>query len=337
MILLWIFLLTAIIYLIVRYACVVGVYTDGTKENLTNKVIIITGANTGIGKYTAGILYRQGATVILGCRNEERTKEAMKEIIEENKESKNVGKLIYLKLDLCQLQSVKDFVNEFLKLNLKLNILICNAGCSTLAYRFTKDGFEEMFQSNVLGHHLLIKLLLPKLEERDNNQIEKNRIVIVASSAHMFVNDNDFKDHSVKEFITEPITHFNKNNFISTNKQYGFTKCCNIYQTKYFGKQLNNSNVTINCLHPGAIRTSLTRTMPWYLNIGFFFLQYLFFKNVEQGSQNTLHLACSKSVEGMNGNYFDRCKVGNVYPIANNEKVANDVMKICEETIKPYL
>lgn len=92
-------------------------------QDMTDKVVIITGSNTGVGFQTAAQLMELGAHVILACRSRERAEKARQELLSISK-----GKVTFLPLDLCRLQSVRDFVDEFHKLKLPLHLLINNAG-----------------------------------------------------------------------------------------------------------------------------------------------------------------------------------------------------------------
>ncbi|KAM7422140.1 hypothetical protein PAMA_010284 [Pampus argenteus] len=123
---------------------------------LKGKTAIVTGANTGIGKFVALDLARRGARVILACRNESRGTTALKEIREKSGNSD-----VHLRLvDLSSLDSVREFAERILKEEKALHILVNNAGVSGLPRQITKDGLEASFATNHLGPFLLTNLLL---------------------------------------------------------------------------------------------------------------------------------------------------------------------------------
>ena len=143
--------------------------------DLTGKVAIVTGANTGIGKETARGLATRGATVILACRNVKKGEAAAKEI---------GGRAVrVIKCDLASFASVREFCRQVSREEKKVDILINNAGMVTMKRELTEDGQEMQFQSNHLGHFLLTNLLLEKMKASR----EGARIINVSSVAHWFV------------------------------------------------------------------------------------------------------------------------------------------------------
>lgn len=140
--------------------------------------MIVTGANTGIGKETALDLAARGARVILACRNEEKAVQAAREIISKTKSHQ----VLVRKLDLSSFESVRKFAAEFNKEEERLDILVNNAGLITLNYELTEDGFENTIQVNYLSQFLLTLLLLKKLKSSS-----PSRVVNVSSIGHLYV------------------------------------------------------------------------------------------------------------------------------------------------------
>ena len=134
----------------------------GCKEDLTGKVAIVTGANTGIGLQTAKMLADAGAHVVLACRSAERARPAMKLVTQSPKASAEV-----IPLDLSDVDSVKSFAAAFLKKHGVLDILVNNAGLNTTgSYKgptTTKQGYEICMGTNYFGHFALTALLMPAL------------------------------------------------------------------------------------------------------------------------------------------------------------------------------
>ena len=142
------------------------------EKDLTNKVIIVTGANSGCGLETSRQLAKQGATVILACRSPERGEAAAKE----------VGG-VFLPLDLASLDSVRSFAKDFQVKYDRLDVLINNAGIMACPYAKTKDGFEMQIGCNHLGHFLLLQLLAPLLLKTADMTGKPSRLVALSSSA----------------------------------------------------------------------------------------------------------------------------------------------------------
>ena len=258
-----------------------------SSKGLKGKTAVITGGNTGIGKETAIDLARRGARVIIGCRNLEKGKAALKEIHERSGSTD----VFLLKIDLASLDSVRKFADNILNSEPRLDILINNAGVMACDYQKTEDGFEMQFGTNHLGHFLLTMLLLDLIKKS-----EPSRIINVSSSAHAMGSGKiNFDD-----------IHWEKN--YSAWPAYFNSKLANVLFTRELSKRLEGSHVTANSLHPGAVSTDLQRhsflsstlvaPLRWYL-----------FKDAEQGSQTTIYCAVAEEMEGVSGKYLADCAI----------------------------
>jgi len=207
------------------------------KVNLTGKTVLVTGANTGIGKETARELARRGARVIMGCRSEERGEKARREIVEDTK-NENVTVMI---VDLASLKSIKKFTDEYNANEARLDILVNNAAVSTRVREETEDGFEKNFGTNHLGHFYLTYLLLSKLKES-----APSRVVVVASKGHEIRGELDMEDLQLIR---------SWNNFTSYDK----SKTANILFATHLATLLDGTGVTTYSLHPGIVKTELLR------------------------------------------------------------------------------
>ncbi|MFW9991068.1 MAG: oxidoreductase [Candidatus Odinarchaeota archaeon] len=151
-----------------------------TAENipdLTEKIVIVTGANSGIGYETARALVRKGATVVLACRNKDKGAASEHQI---NQDSLK-GKAVFMKLDLTDLASLRRFSLEFANHYNKLDILINNAGIMRTPFGNTVDGFELQFGTNYLGHFALTGLILNFII-----RAPQSRVVTVSSGGARF-------------------------------------------------------------------------------------------------------------------------------------------------------
>ena len=218
--------------------------------NLSNKIAIVTGCNTGIGKETVKILYKQNCTVVMACRNTEAAEKAMTEI-QSNVNSYH-GNITVMKLDLSSLQSVRDFAEGFSKKYKKLDLLINNAGIMWLPqYKESKEGYELQFAVNHLGHFYLTNLLLPQLET------SRGRVITLSSSAHRltsFKEFDDFLDFGI-QLKTGP-----RKDLYSAMPNYGIAKSCNVFFARELNRRYAKAGVVSVSLHPGSISgTSLSR------------------------------------------------------------------------------
>jgi len=153
--------------------------------DLKGKYILITGANTGIGRETARVLATKGAIIHIGCRDQKRGKEAEESL---RKETGN-NEIHFLELDLGSFESVRKAVSTYLEKKIPLHILINNAGVMATPYRKTTDGIEYQIGINHFGHFLLTTSLLELLKAS-----APARVVVVSSMAHKASNTINFDD-----------------------------------------------------------------------------------------------------------------------------------------------
>ena len=246
-----------------------------------NDLVLVTGGSAGMGKATATMLAREGAKVIILCRNKERGEIALENI---KKESGNDN----VEMMLCDLGSIKSiyaFAEEFKEKHKKLNVLVNNAGVIVPGRHETKDGFELQFGVNHLGHFLLTNLLLDSLEAG-----KPSRIVVVASGAH-----------KVGKIYMDDVNLTRNYNVV---RSYSQSKLANILFTYELSEKLKESGITVNCLHPGAVATQMGINRK--TGFGKFITGLLkpFFQSPEQGASTAVYLAVSKEVEGVSGKYF---------------------------------
>ena len=152
-----------------------GKWTISDIPDQSGKVVIVTGANSGLGFETARALAAKGAQVVMACRNQEKAKQAAQEILVEFPQAQ----LDLIALDLADLASVRTFADSFNKRYRKLDALCNNAGIMAIPYRQTADGFEMQLGVNHLGHFALTGLLLETLKMTPGA-----RVVTVSSMAH---------------------------------------------------------------------------------------------------------------------------------------------------------
>ncbi|XP_018370328.1 PREDICTED: retinol dehydrogenase 11-like [Trachymyrmex cornetzi] len=288
-----------------------------SKVRLEGKTVVVTGANSGIGRETARDLYTRGARVILACRNMEMANKAVKDIknnppsrINKDEYKNKAGELAIYSLDLRSLKSVRDCAKNLLTNEAAIHILINNAGVAIYPlYEKTEDGNETTLQVNHLGHFLLTLLLLPKMQKSSPNC----RIVNVSSLAH-FLADIDFDDINLERSY-EPF------------KSYAQSKLANILFTKELARKLKEANIFgINTysLHPGIIPTRIARHGDKALFPGFTFCCNMFFqlfsKNAEQGAQTTIYCSVDEDLANESGLYYSNCGVATPYRMANKHQ-----------------
>ncbi|TWW70743.1 retinol dehydrogenase 12, like isoform X1 [Takifugu flavidus] len=252
-------------------------------ERLDGKTVLITGANSGIGKETAIDLAKRGAKVIMACRDMDRAQAAVKDVIE----SSGNQNVVCMKLDLAEGKSIREFAEAFNQGEPRLDILINNAGVMMCPYGKTADGFEMQIGINHFGHFLLTHLLLDLIKRS-----APARIVTVSSMAHSWSSINLDDINSEKSY--------------DKKKAYSQSKLANVLFTRSLAQRLKGTGVTAYSLHPGVVQTELWRHLggpeQFFLTIA-----KPFTKNSAQGAQTTIYCAVEPSLEKESGGYYSDC------------------------------
>jgi retinol dehydrogenase 12 len=249
--------------------------TDATHD-LTGRITLVTGANTGIGRVTAETLARRGAKVYLASRSEEKTRPIVEGIRAKG------GAAEFLALDLADLDAVRSAAERFLATGDALHVLVNNAGLAG-ARGVTKQGFELAFGTNHLGHFLFTLLLLPRLRAS-----APARIVNVSSDSHYQAKALDF------EALRGPTRH------TTAMPEYAVSKLCNVLFTKELARGKAGDGVHSYALHPGGVASDVWRSVPWPVRP----LITMFLKTNEEGAQTSLYCATSPDVAAHDGRYY---------------------------------
>lgn len=252
---------------------------------MQDKHVAITGPTAGIGRFSALELARRGAQLTLFCRSKSKADALVEEIVAQGSSEPTV-----ILMDMSDLSSVKAAAASFIALDKPLDVLLNNAGVVNTSRKETVDGFEETIAVNHFAPFVLTGLVLPALQ-----RAPAARIVNVASDAHAFVRGMHFDDMQAQKSF-------------KTFREYGRSKLANILFTRTLAQKLEDQNITVNCLHPGAVATSLGTQ-----NGGFFStllpkILKPFFRTPEQGAATSLYLCCSEEVAKISGQYFAKCK-----------------------------
>jgi len=252
--------------------------------DLTGKVIIVTGGNSGLGFESVKAFAKQGAEVIMACRNEEKGKTAKKEIQDIDPESN----IPVMELDLMDLASIKAFAARFAKEYSRLDVLMNNAGIMMNPYSLTKDGFESQMGTNHLGHFALTALLVDVLIKT-----QKSRIVNISSGAHKYGN-MDFSN----------LLYENGHGY-TPMKAYSRSKLANLLFTYELQRRLESGGAKSIAVaaHPGVSETNLAR----YIDKGLLFklmmpLFKIMMQNQVMGALPQIRASVDPDVKG--GDYY---------------------------------
>ncbi|XP_032408007.1 retinol dehydrogenase 12, like [Xiphophorus hellerii] len=271
---------------------------------LDGQTAVITGANTGIGKETAIDLAKRGARVILACRDMEKAQTALTEIIK----SSGNDNVICMKLDLSDTKSIREFATNVQQNELKLNLLINNAGVMVCPYGKTADGFEMQIGVNHFGHFLLTYLLMDLIKSS-----APARIVNVSSMAHSWGSINLEDINSEKSY--------------NKSKAYSQSKLANVLFTRSLAKRLEGTGVTTYSLHPGVVQTDLWRHLSAPER---FFMKIAkpFTKDSAEGAQTTIYCAVEPSLEKESGGYYSGCAAANCSAAGKDDELAQKLWEL---------
>jgi NAD(P)-dependent dehydrogenase (short-subunit alcohol dehydrogenase family) len=280
--------------------------------DMKDKVCIVTGANSGLGKGSALLLAKMNATVIMLCRNRERGQAALLEI---KKRSSNPDIDLIL-ADLSSQPAIREFVQTFQQRYGQLNVLLNCAGVQSMKRQVTADGLEIMFATNYLGHFLLTNLLFDLLQAG-----APSRVVTVSGAGHKAgveggkgatIEFNDLQGE--KQF-----------SFVKSSKQAVLAK---ILFTFELARRWAGTGITANTVGPGLTRTNLVRNLPWYVR-AYQAFRYVAAgaQTIEEGASHIVYLGTAPVLEGLSGKYFEGSKNGLIEAVAGPEAYNVDIAK----------
>lgn len=261
-----------------------GIYKGS--EQMHGKTVIVTGGNAGIGKEAAKELARRGAHVILACRNMEKGQRAAEEIFADT------GRTVAVKrLDLCSFKSVRQFAEEILNTEQRIDVLVNNAGIFPDRIQLTGDGYEECLQANYLGHFLLTLLLTERLKKS-----APSRVINLTSSLH-HVGTTHRLDEQARG--TPP--------WLTPTLAYSNSKMAMVSFTRRMAHKLQAYGVTVNAVHPGIVNTSIADKESFMT----FVLRCLYNtigKTPWEGAQTVVHAAVDDRFTHDTGKYLVDCR-----------------------------
>lgn len=266
---------------------------------MQNKLIVFTGATSGIGEVSAVALAKQGARIALIARNEARGAATLAKL-------KQAGPSQHHKVyhaDLSLIAETKRVGLEIAAQESQIDILINNAGALYIKRKVTSEGLEKTFALNHMSYFVLTEVLRDKLSPHA-------RIVSTSSNAHQW-GKLDFNDLQMERSY-------------SGIRAYGNSKLCNILFTRELARRLAGTSITANCFHPGFVATNFGAesgsAAVSKLTKVFMALAAI---SPEKGAQTQIYLASSPKVEGVTGQYFYQCRQKKPKATAENDAGAS--------------
>ena len=272
--------------------------------------IVLTGGTSGLGYRAAEVLGKEIKNkIILIGSNKQKGKTSVENLIKETS-NKYIS---FIQCDLSSISEIKSLADKLKKF--KIDILINNAGALFFSRKESVDKIEKTFSLNHLSYFILTNLLL-KYKAIKNG----GRIVNVASGAHRCVKI----DFNNLEMTT------NYNGWVSYKK----SKLCNILFTKKLSELTNKSKITVNCLHPGFVKTQFGKNNSGLASLAIKFLMNFFAISVEEGAETIVFLATDKSVKNITGKYFYQSKIKEPSIFAQSQKDADLLWDISLRIVK---
>jgi len=276
---------------------------------MNSKLVLITGATSGIGLAAARELARQGFHLVLVGRSSAK----LSAVAEQIRNTHTAAQVETICADLCSHAGVQQAAHEFKKRHTRLDVLLNNAGAIFSSRQVSPDGLEMTFALNHLNYFHLTMLLLDALKASP-----AARVVNVSSDAHRG-QKLDFDDlQSEKAY--------------SSFTAYGRSKLMNVLFTYELARKLEGSSVTVNALHPGFVSTGFALNNKGLLRWGVKLMQ-MFARSPEKGAETSVYLAASPEAQAISGKYFSDSKPVESDPVTYDRAAAEKLWQVSLEMI----
>ncbi|KAG5671363.1 hypothetical protein PVAND_001564 [Polypedilum vanderplanki] len=311
----WPFILAAIVFVVATIKSYMGGQHCPNSNKISDLVVLITGADGGIGSEIVKELAKRGGHIIMCCKNISNGEKVKKKILKYLPKAR----IDVRHLDLRSFDNVRKLVNSIESDYSKVDVLINNAGVTLQPFSKTSDGFETHLQVNYLSHFLLTHLLLPLLKHSKHA-----RVINVAAHAYA----------TGKMNVDDPLRISNLAPQFNSRDAFAHSKLAIVMSTKKLAEQLKPISVTV--LTPGLVRgTKHMRQSPimraFFAKLIIFPWMWIFMKSPEQGAQTAVFLATESSISSVTGKYFNDCEVTDVVELAKDEHLVN---KLYSETLR---
>lgn len=277
--------------------------------DLSGQTWLVTGSNSGLGYETIRVLALRGANIIAAARTEEKAQQAMKKLGIDG---------VALACELSDLSSVRAAVEKVSSLGISLSGIIANAGIMALPSLQQINGIEKQFFTNHVGHFVLITGLCEKLTD-------DGRVVVLSSGAHFYAAelglelDNLSGTHNYDDW-----------------RMYGRSKLANIMFASALNKRFAGTNRKANSVHPGVIRTNLSRHVENADEMFESIKKRVRLKSVGQGAATQCLVATHPDLAGVGGAYFSDCAIAKTAKVALNTEQEEELWRVTEKLVAQY-
>ena len=273
-------------------------------EEFGNKLVVITGATSGIGYHAARKYASHGANLLCINRNLQKSEALSKEI------RNDFGVECNFKIaDLSNLQDIHRVADDLLRLDTPIEVMIHNAGVYLTKRELTSDGLERVFVVQYLSSFIINYMLTGKLKTQG-----RGRIIMVNSEGHRF---------AAWGLRTDDL-NWEKRRY-SGLKSYGSAKMAQLLSMIVFNEQFKDTGITINAMHPGAVKTDTGQENgPGYLWFKRNFIDKTL-KSPEISAEALYYLGVSKEMESVSGKFFNLTTEEEPAPPALDREVAYEL------------
>ncbi len=275
---------------------------------MKGKVVVMSGATSGIGAAAALALARAGARIVFIARDESRAKATLGAL---NAAAPGLGHRAHY-ADLSSIAETKRVGDEIAAAESRIDVLVNNAGAVFGERRISIDGLELTFALNHMSYFTLTKSLVDTLKGST-----PARIVSTASHAHMRAR------FDIDDLQTRKARY-------SAMGVYGASKLCNILFTRELARRLSGTGVVANCLHPGVVATGFGREASGFLRWALSIARPLLL-TPEQGADTLIWLASAPETASVSGEYFAKRKPARRTAEAQDDALAAKLWEISEE------
>lgn len=288
---------------------------------ISGRIAIITGANTGIGFETALDLAKRGATVVLACRDQQKSQKAAEKI----KYLSGNSNIYCEQLDLSSFESIRNFCAKILSNYEQVDILVNNAGIAMCPKQTTADGFDLQLQTNYLGHFVLTRLLLEHLKRSSDGRIVNLTSKLYETGTIYWDDINMTKNYGPTEM-------------------YNQSKLCLILFTNYlkdYFRELGLGNIKAYSVSPGFVLTELSRyreSRVLFKILKFFFYPLIWYllRTPSQGAECSIYCCVKPQLIEQEGFYFRNCEPNRLLPHASNKNDEVNLWNLTENILKEY-
>ena len=284
---------------------------------MKDKTVVITGGTSGLGRATALQLAQKGAFVIIIARSSANANEVINEIIKEG------GKGQFVISDLSSMKDTKEAADSIINFVDRLDVIINNAGAHFPKYRETPEGFESTLALNYLSPFLFTHHLIEQMKQTASDYGEA-RIINITSIMHKSpINWNDLNY---------------KNTTYHSNSAYYQSKHLLTSLTYYLSRKLKETDITVNCIHPGLVKTALIHSdYAFPMNLIVPIVDFFIGVSPDQAAETPVWLALSNEVKGINGEYIHHKKIKKSWAPTRDEKAQSKLYNVTLALLEKWL